>query len=576
MNKRKSLCIVLFFLTISSTFLGIVMISAENNNNYLAHSDQESDFLNRKDGLKSANGVNSLNYSSIFRNTTIIRRGFQSINITVNVSAFTTANKTYMHVYFTNNTDLIFNMSYIPGTNKNFTFTYTPEGYAPLGLQRVRFEIYNSTDDVNPLNAETTYTNFTIRSTSMVGFNSSEYFRGEYVLADITIDNSDNFQWEVSVVNSTDIFSQKTIGAIIDENPFQINFIIDENFDSVENYYYIKVNMSESGGPRNAEYFGFYVKNTEPIIYENTIVFNPTSIFRTENCIVRLNVSDKETPSANISVRMELYDTNRNLATSVSLDNNADGTFRGSFSVSASSPRGNYEAKFIATDLDLGTGNGQKIITVKNNPPEIDGYEINDIDTDERISVPYGDDLEFDFDVSDLEGISYITVKLIMEDYVGDEEDEYEVSIVYEEDPELTIRTEDLTPGTWTVYVSVTDTDGATTDLDDDYDTGPQQITVIPDLISDVLPWILLVVGSIIGVIVGVAFGYHVGKSKYAKYKPVEEKVPPKKKPKTAIKPVKEKVTPTKPKRVEKEIKAEPEKKEPKKPAPKRKIKRKL
>ena len=137
---------------------------------------------------------------------------------------------------------------------------------------------------------------------------------------------------------------------------------------------------------------------------------------------------------------MELYDTNRNLATSVSLDNNADGTFRGSFSVSASSPRGNYEAKFIATDLDLGTGNGQKIITVKNNPPEIDGYEINDIDTDERISVPYGDDLEFDFDVSDVEGISYITVKLIMEDYVGDEEDEYEVSMAYEEAPEFILE----------------------------------------------------------------------------------------------------------------------------------------
>ena len=129
MNKRKSLCIVLFVLTISSTFLGIVMISAENNNNnYLAHSEKEGDFLSRKDGLKSANGVNNLNYSSIFRNTTIIRRGFQSINITVNVSGFATANKTYMRIYFTNNTNLLLNMSHIPGTTTNFTYTYTPEG----------------------------------------------------------------------------------------------------------------------------------------------------------------------------------------------------------------------------------------------------------------------------------------------------------------------------------------------------------------------------------------------------------------------------------------------------------------
>ena len=34
MNKKKSLCIVLFVLTISSTFLGIAIISAENNNIY--------------------------------------------------------------------------------------------------------------------------------------------------------------------------------------------------------------------------------------------------------------------------------------------------------------------------------------------------------------------------------------------------------------------------------------------------------------------------------------------------------------------------------------------------------------
>jgi len=483
-----------------------------------------------------------------------------------------------MHVYFTNNTDLIFNMSYIPGTNKNFTFTYTPEGYAPLGLQRVRFEIYNSTDDVNPLNAETTYTNFTIRSTSMVGFNSSEYFRGEEVLADISIDESDKYDWKIAVVNSTDESQQNIIGEEFTNNPFQINFTVDESFDQVDNYYYVAVNMTggDLGTTWSADYFGFFIKNFNPLI--SNIELSPSSVFRAQFCAITLNASDIESDVNDIEVKMVITDT---LGQSVSITNpdlyNRQGNiFEGNFTIAASRPKGNYDIEFTASDGKGGESTQNTGVLIKNNPPEIDGYEINDIDTDERISVPYGDDLDFDFDVSDIEGISYITVKLIMEDYVGDEEDEYEVSIAYEDGSELTIRTEDLTPGTWTVYISVTDTDGETTDLDDDFDTGPQQITVIPDLISHVLPWIMLVVGAIIGIIAGIGMGYRVGKSKYAKYKPVEEKVPPKKKPKKAIKPVKEKVTPTKPKRVEKEIKTEPEKEEPKKPAPKRKIKRKL
>ena len=569
MNKRKSLFIIVFFLTISITFLSIVASSTENKNDYMFTINQENNFLNKEDELKTSNGEISLSYSSIFRNTTIIRRGFDSINITVNVSAFATATKTYMRIYFTNNTNVLINMSYIPGTNKNFTYTYTPEGYAPLGIQRVNFEILNNSD--YQLNTGDIYTNFTIRSNSMVGFNSSQYYRNQYLLADITIDNSENFQWEVSAVNSTDILHQKTL-TIVYQNPFQVKFLIDDNFDIVNKDYYLKVNMSENGVQWIADYFGFYVNNTNPIFYENTIQFNPTSVFRTERCDIRVNVNDSESNPSNINVKIRLIDPNRNVAYTQTLYYSGNGQFIGNFTISAGSPKGIYEVEFEATDDNGGKSTVLKKITIKNNLPKIDGFEINDIDTDEPISVNYGDDLKFKFDVTDVEGVAYVTIKLIMEDATSDDVEEYEITREYEDDLEITIRTEDLAAGTWTVYVSVTDTDGATTDLADNFDSGPQQITVIPDLLTSVMPWITLIVGSILGIIAGLGIGFYMRKSKYPESKPEEAKPITKKK---TIK-VKESITPTKPKAIEKESVKKPEKKEPKEPTTKRKIKRKL
>ncbi len=580
MKKRKTLCFILLFLTFSCSFLSLFSISANNESNYLASSNEKSEYLYQENKLRSSNAINTLNFSQIYQNASIIRRGFESVYFEVNVSILEHANRTKIEIYFPNNTKSKIEMNYRLTTNKNFTYEYKPKEDAPLGFHEVRFLVYN--ESMQELNTGTTYTNFSVTSTTWVHFNGSEYItefiRGDYVRADIIfIENSDDFYWKVLVVNSTNELQQNVIVEFM-QDPEYITFLINDDFDQVNFYYYIAINMTQDDWATwNVDYWGFYINNTNPIVYENSIVFNPTSVFRTEDCIVRLNVSDPETPLANISVTMELYDTNNNPPTSVLLDNNADGTFRGTFFVSANKPIGNYEAKFIATDLDSGIGYSQKIITIKNNPPDIDGYEINDFDTDERIFVDYGDDLEFDdFDVTDVEGIAYITIELILEDPIGDEEDEYEITREYEEDLDITIRTEDLSPGTWTVYVSVTDTDGAITDLDDDFDTGPQQIEIIPDLISDVLPWVMLIVGSFIGIITGIGFGYYAGKSRYIKYKPEEEKVPPKKKPKKVEKPVKEKVPPTKPKPVEKEIKEEPEKEEPKKPTPKRKIKRKL
>jgi hypothetical protein len=212
-------------------------------------------------------------------------------------------------------------------------------------------------------------------------------------------------------------------------------------------------------------------------------------------------------------------------------------------------------------------------ILVKNNPPEIKGYEINGYGTEKHISVKYGKTLEFKFDVSDIEDtLSYVTVLLINEDG-----DKYEISREYEEDLIIRVRTEDLITGTWIVYVSVTDLDGATTDLESDFNDAPKEIEIVPDTLSAVLPWISLLIGIIVGIVSGIGISYYLVKKQKLKFEPEEVKKVPKEKP---LKAKKEKIV--KPESTEKELekeeieKAELKKEEPRKIRPPRKIKRKL
>jgi hypothetical protein len=576
-NKTKVFSSVILFLIITTLFLGVITIQSSPNSNKALIIKNEEQFTDDIIFPKSAN--DDISYEKIFQNASVIRRGFESINFTVNVSNIQYAENTSIEINFPNSTIYQFEMDYVETSNKNFTYTYTPQEDAPLGFHEVRFLVYN--ESMDQLNTGNTCTNFTVTSDTWVLFNGSEilkeFVRGENVRADVIfLDKSGITDWTISVVNSTTTFQQKKI-VELSENPEYITFLINESFDQINHIYYIAINITRDGGNTwNADYWGFLVKNINPTI--NKIEYEPSSVFRGELCVVELNVTDFESDSNELSVEMEITDPNGALVSinNPELNNFQGDLFKGNFTISPSLPKGSYDVEFIVEDSDNGITRVDSEITIKNNPPEIDGYEINDIDTDERISVAYGDNLEFDFDVSDLEGISYITVKLVLEEDVleedlFEEEDEYEVSVEYEDDPELTIRTEDLGAGTWTVYVSVTDTDGATTDLDDDFDTGPQQITIIPDLLSSVLPWVMLVVGVIIGLTVGIGLALIMKR----RYKSTEEKTPEKKEI-PPDKKTKDRKPPEKPKKIVKKEKEQFEETKPKKPPAKRKIKRKL
>ncbi|MFX0070565.1 MAG: hypothetical protein ACFFAO_05680, partial [Candidatus Hermodarchaeota archaeon] len=555
------------------------------NNNYLyTNSNYENtrfktDFEQKTPKTAQAE-YDYLNYTDFYQDTYLVRREFDTITFEVNVSAFAIKHpigliSTWLVISFTNNSDYEYNMTREAyGDQNNYTLSYTPEGYAPLGFQRVHFRIENATHQHN---LGTTFTNFTIRSNSMVGFSSTEYYRGDEVIADIIVDGGiTTYSWIASVVNGTSVY-RETIESF-SGSPFQINFTINEAYDGLNQNYYVVVNMTDGGSNFYADFFGFYVKNTDPVVDINSIVFNPTSVFRAESCNVKVNASDIESDQEDLSVTLNLYNPNGDSVGIFPLSYDDDERiFTGTFTPAINYPKGDYKASFEVSDNNLpdpGIGTAETEIVVKNNPPKIDGFTINELETKERISVAYGEDLIFEFDVDDVEdSIEYITIKLEADDPYADQDDEYEISREYEDDLEITVRTEDLVGGTWTVYIYVTDTDGDSTDLDDDYDTGPQQITIVPDLLSDYFSWITLAIGSIVGLIVGLGFGYFRVKSKYKK---IEEQAPIKKKQVKKKKQPKAKVTPSKPKPISGEPREEVEKKEPQKEPAKRKIRRKL
>ncbi len=572
MKRRKAFYSVLIFFIITSVFFGSLLIIGTYQTEDQKYNDRKvnQNQLSEKNNLKSSNGE-PLKYASIKQNTSNVRRVFESIEFIVNITDFKPdgANKTIIQITFKNGDILNDNMTEIPATN-NWTYTYTPKYNDSLGLTVVKFRIYNATGTISNwelLNAFTTKINFTIRANCGVNPSlSPEYKRNQILSTNLVIEDSDNLNWVISIVDSN-VLSQENTIFIFGKDIFSIQIEINESFAQENKLYYLKVNLTEkSSNLWAAPYFQFKV--LLPVSILASIIFNPTSIFREQSCNLDTKVSYIQN-----DLRIELINISFNLIDSgiyiPKLTNKYDGTFKTTFSIDATYPARIYhyiiKTLYNFEEIEEYTGT----ISVKNNLPEIDGYEINDYDTDESISVNYGEDLVFTFDVFDIEGVAYITLLLINEN-----NDKYEISREYEKDLEITVRTEDLITGTWVIYVYVTDTDGATVGLSDNFNSAPQEITVIPDTLSDVLPWIMLIIGLIIGILVATGITYYTMKSKMLIYKPEEKIEALEKRSKKEKKPKKPEPTPTKPKPTKKLIEEEkPEKKELRKP---RKIKRKL
>lgn len=543
-----------------SFFLSFASISLNNS--------QVFDYTQNKEQQIPEIAQSALPYGAIEQNATKIYRLFESINFTINTFDFSDANYTKMQISFSNGSTRELDMEFI-GSN-NFIGIYKPEYNAPLGFQNVSFLVYNETHQL--LNSHTTYTNFTIVTNYMVNLNSSLYYIGDTLYAEMIVSNfkAYNFIWNTTIVDSLDESVQNNTISF-ERNIVQFTVPLKNETFRKNQFYYIQLNMTDkNSGRKDTAYFPFYVRNNQPII-ASPINLSPEEVFRTDDFTISFNATDIESKSEDLIPWMYVYDAEgeRVLLNRIAFDSN--NLFSETFNIPANRPIGKYRVNVTLTDPHGAFSSKVTFLTVKNNPPEIHSYSINGLNMDQTISIFYGRNLVFTFNVSDTEGVAYVKVALLNEN-----DEWFNITRTYiGENTEITIRTFDLIDGIWYVYIYVIDSDGTVISLIDDYGKAPQGIRIVPDIISYYLPWILFFSGISFGLLLGIVVAYS-----YFKSKGEPQRITPKKKEMSAEKPSTKKKVKTKPSKEEPEKKeieeTKPEKEKKKEEVPQRKIKRKL
>ncbi len=556
--KHRKISILILFI-LMGFFLNFMDFSLNNS----IYSELDSNYQQNRELIYPKSAQTRLNYGEITRNNATIYRLFESVNFTIDTFNLLYANNTIMQITFSNGSIRVYDMIYM-GDNK-FTYDYKPEYNAPLGFQNVTFFVYNETN--NLLNTEATYTNFTIVTNYMVNLDNSEYFIESNLNAELIVSNFKNydFRWNLTIVDSLNKTIQNEI-VNLQRNLVQFNVLLANDTFNKNQIYYVQLNMTDKNSEiKGTAYFPFFVKNNNPV-FTSIINLSSEELFRTDECTISLNATDIETRPENLIANLYVTDSEGILLIEDTVRFRGQNLFSDTFTIPSTAPIGTYHINITLKDENGGENSKITSLIVKNNLPEIHGYTINGLSMDQKISIYYGRDLVFLFNVSDIEGVAYIKVALINQN-----NEWFNISrAYYGQDTEITIRTIDLIGGAWFVYIYVIDTDGAVIGLIDDYDKAPQGIVIIPDVISIYIPWVVFFAGLGIGILVGVGIIYSYFKSKIMdipKSKRTEpRKISLKKKPKKEKEELKEEeleeIKPTK--EVEKEE------------IPKRKIKRKL
>jgi len=237
LKNRKNLGITLILFIIMTAFFGVFLVI---NSPVLTVKVEDKGKIPYNPVLAEVG--DPLEPWAIIQNATSVYRLFESINFTLNTFGYGVVNYTRMQISFTNGSTINYNMAFVAGNE--YYYEYRPEYNAPLGFQNVSFLIYNITD---LLNAHTTYTNFTIKTNYMVTTNSSEYFIGDDLYAELIVNDFGSYQfgWNITIVNSTIELIQNNIFNLEDDL-VQFTFrITNETFHNyVGQTFYIKLNMT--------------------------------------------------------------------------------------------------------------------------------------------------------------------------------------------------------------------------------------------------------------------------------------------------------------------------------------------
>ena len=145
--------------------------------------------------------------------------------------------------------------------------------------------------------------------------------------------------------------------------------------------------IDENFGKNAVAYFPFNIKNTNPII-TSEIDLSPEEIFRTEECLVSVNVTDIETTVNELTITVEVQDSEGQDVIEKILGHRSDNLFTIGFSIPSDRPIGTYSITVTATDKNNGIDSKVAYLDVKNNFPEIKDYI-----KDDEILVNNEDDL---------------------------------------------------------------------------------------------------------------------------------------------------------------------------------------
>jgi len=497
---------------------------------------------------------------------------FEAINYTVDAQEFPTFNRMDMEISFIDGTSKLYIMTRI-GTTSNFTVAYAPDYNAPSGRHNITFYIYDAAE--NLLNNRIVDTYLTIESQYYsVTFNKDEYYIGDTLYGTILVSNVSSYTFEtyqMKIVNSTET-PQDIVYTSPKNNIKYFNMTINrEDFIDLNKEYYVKLTLID-GSKTGDIYIPFMISNYDPEILVSTIELsagetsqNPIYRSNEDNCYISVNVTDIEYRWIYLNVSVVIFKPDGLILQEIPLLGD-ENNFTAEFHIGTGNPIGRYRFQIKGEDPDGGLGEYFKEgIIVENNLPEIHDYEINGHPMTNSVSVFYGDDIIFDsFNVTDVEGnIKYVTVSLINEN-----DEWYNKTTPYTASLTIRIRSVDLLTGVWTIYITVIDADGGSTRITYDYGLAPRQITIIPDTLSKIIPYLTLIVGGIIGLLLGIGVGYRMLKFR------AESKITESKKKKI---PLKKKITENIPKKTTtKEEKSEiEEEKETSQPV-KKKIKRRL
>ena len=576
LNKKSILFILLLFsslLIFNLTNITSKEILKEENPNYFPIKNLRT-------------SQDPIAYEDILRSPTSIRRFYDTINITLKNLERYDDNPDSLYIYinitYSNNTLANYSMTNPTGVNYSY-WLFTPSINDPTGLQNVTFQIFNSSWDI--LNDQTTKTDFTILNNlpqCAAYLNTTKIYRNQFL--DVNLNPSDTedpqseLNWTTTIIDQSEN-GIKSIGLNISDFLQEI----DSDFSEVNAFYRIKVNITDADNNHSVHYFPFEVINSPPQIEISTVVITPEDrgVKRSSESIkITLNVTDiEDDSSSDVDVKLRFIDTN-GVEEQLDFINNGDGSYELEFDIEASKPMGWYDLTIIAEDQNGGTDEHLDYLIVENNPPEILGYQINNMSTENDISIRYGLDLVFTFNVSDIEeieGLGFVKVCLF-----NSENEWYNVSNRFYENGSLTIRTVDLIKGKWLVYIFIIDADGAEVGLNIGFDDAPQEIEIIPD-ISPIIMLIFIISGIILGFGLGYLISSIINSRKREEiFKTIEEekvkKIKPSDKKKKIVKKKDKKIT-KKPEDAERDeetaLKEKPEEEELKQ-KPQLKIKRKI